>query len=184
VPYHSQQPTQPYAHYAPPTNYSQTNENQYNNETQYNNTGYGIPRAQIPPAQMATFAPSTSQVPGPNAIVNPAAGSQDPKAGKPSSRVVFASTDEASNVRGATRRKNVYLPNSKSAKTLWEKREANKELIQASVANADAEIKEALDKKYTVATFAALPQADRDIWAKIAKLVIKLEESFASVSYE
>jgi hypothetical protein len=174
VPYHSQQPAQPYGHYAPPTTYPRTNDNQYNN------AGYGNP-----PSQMANFVPSTSQAPGPNTAVNPAEKSQNPKAVKPSPCVIFAPAPEASHLRAiSSRRKNIYLPNAKSAKTLWNKRDIHKELIEKATTAADAKIKAAAEKEYTVATFEQLPQPEKDIWGQIAKSVTRIDESFELVPYE
>jgi hypothetical protein len=129
--------------------------------------------------------PSTSQVPGPNSAVNPVEKSQNPKAVKPSPRVVFAPAPDASHLRAITsRRKNVYLPNAKSAKTLWTKRDVFKELIEEATTAETAKIKAAVDKEYTVATYEELPKTDKDNWVSIATAVGRLDESFKLVTYE
>jgi hypothetical protein len=94
---------------------------------------------------------------------------------------------DTSNPQAFCRRKNVYLPNVKSAKTIWKRRDAHADLIQAALeAIEDDDVKSAAvaaaEKKYKESTWEKLPKDEQNIWETIANHVVEVEASYELVS--
>jgi hypothetical protein len=142
---------------------------------------------------MTDFARSASQAPE---SVQPGAGST---AGalvqkKPTGSKYTSFEPPRTNV--STRRKNIYLPNAKSAKTLWLKRDGLTDLLDAAVelikqdksisaesaAAAGVVAAAAVAKKYNVTKYEDLPTEEQDIWKSLAENVVKVEETFRFVT--
>jgi hypothetical protein len=95
----------------------------------------------------------------------------------------------------SSRRKNIYLPNAKSAKTLWLKRDSLTDLLNAALemiktdktksaetAEEDAAAAAAVvAKEYEVTKYEDLPQEEQNMWQMLAKEALQVEASFKLV---
>jgi hypothetical protein len=133
---------------------------------------------------MSEFVRSTSQAPQapqPEHPIDPVAA---PKRSQPSKASGSATYDQTQSHGANSRRKNVYFPNARSAKTIWTKRTSLENFLKKAVESETAEVKGVLEKEYTVSTFEQLSAPDKELWEKIAKAVQQLEQSFVLMPHE
>jgi hypothetical protein len=178
TPFNQQQSAQSYGHFNPSTtNYPPPPPANHHNNL-YNQAPYiALPTPMSKFARSPSQAPS--QAPESENIVDPVIAPKNSMASTSA-----AGYDHTKYQGAATRRKNIYFPNARSAKTIWAKRKANAELIKKAVESEDKDVKAASIKEYTEQTFEQLDAVERGLWDSIAKAIQQLEQSFTLVPHE
>lgn len=84
-----------------------------------------------------------------------------------------------------SRRKNAFLAIAKQGKVLWHNRSKHTRVISLAIARSDVsdEIKAVASKPYhNESKFENLSTSDQALWEQLAKLVVKVENTYAQIS--